>query len=66
MGARADPTGRDLPVPGALVQVHEQAGERLGVLDLAEVILDLVEWPAHDLELLVVGRLRLAAHDVLG
>src|SRR5436309_8528061 len=50
----------------ASVEIQKEAGERLGVLDLAQLRGDLLHGPTDDLELLVTFRTGLAALELLG
>src|SRR5581483_3840068 len=48
------------------LEIQEEAGDRLRVLELADPRAELGDRPAHDLDVLVLLRLRLAGVDVLG
>src|SRR5690348_17262747 len=47
-------------------EIEQQAGERLRVLDLMEMLSDLRDRPANELELFVCGRRRQPMFDALG
>src|SRR5437868_1145488 len=49
-----------------LPEIQEQPSDRLCVLQLVELLLELVLVPAHDLDVFVVLGTRFACFDVLG